>query len=98
MIDEADRMVEKGHFLELSQLLEILNDSQYNPRRQTFVFSATLTLVHQTPTRVLQKKNAKKMDKKTKLVSVYFLRLVTSHMQPTLGVNSVPGERQAPCC
>ncbi|NWV15229.1 DDX24 helicase, partial [Ptilonorhynchus violaceus] len=67
VIDEADRMVEKGHFVELSQLLEILNDSQYNPRRQTFVFSATLTLVHQTPTRVLQKKNAKKMDKKTKL-------------------------------
>lgn len=67
VIDEADRMVEKGHFLELSQLLEILNDSQYNPRRQTFVFSATLTLVHQTPARVLQKKNAKKMDKKTKL-------------------------------
>ncbi|NXS55270.1 DDX24 helicase, partial [Brachypteracias leptosomus] len=67
VIDEADRMVEKGHFLELSQLLEILNDSQYNPQRQTFVFSATLTLVHQTPTRVLHKKNAKKMDKKTKL-------------------------------
>ncbi|XP_071601814.1 ATP-dependent RNA helicase DDX24 [Heliangelus exortis] len=67
VIDEADRMVEKGHFLELSQLLEILNDSQYNPHRQTFVFSATLTLVHQTPSRVLQKKNAKKMDKKTKL-------------------------------
>ncbi|XP_010002032.1 PREDICTED: ATP-dependent RNA helicase DDX24 [Chaetura pelagica] len=67
VIDEADRMVEKGHFLELSQLLEILNDSQYNPQRQTFVFSATLTLVHQTPSRVLQKKNAKKMDKKTKL-------------------------------
>ncbi|NXN27753.1 DDX24 helicase, partial [Nycticryphes semicollaris] len=67
VIDEADRMVEKGHFLELSQLLEILNDSQYNPQRQTFVFSATLTLVHQTPIRILQKKNAKKMDKKTKL-------------------------------
>ncbi|NWU95468.1 DDX24 helicase, partial [Upupa epops] len=67
VIDEADRMVEKGHFLELSQLLEILNDSQYNPQRQTFVFSATLTLVHQAPTRVLQKKNAKKIDKKTKL-------------------------------
>ncbi|NXL41089.1 DDX24 helicase, partial [Podilymbus podiceps] len=67
VIDEADRMVEKGHFLELSQLLEILNDSQYNPQRQTFVFSATLTLVHQTPSRVLQRKNAKKMDKKTKL-------------------------------
>ncbi|KAM8807666.1 ATP-dependent RNA helicase DDX24 [Eudromia elegans] len=67
VIDEADRMVERGHFLELSQLLEMLNDSQYNSRRQTFVFSATLTLIHQAPTRVLQKKNAKKIDKKTKL-------------------------------
>lgn len=67
VIDEADRMVERGHFLELSQLLEVLNDSQYNPKRQTFVFSATLTLVHQTPARILQKKNAKKIDKKTKL-------------------------------
>ncbi|XP_072193047.1 ATP-dependent RNA helicase DDX24 [Excalfactoria chinensis] len=67
VIDEADRMVERGHFLELSQLLEVLNDSQYNPERQTFVFSATLTLVHQTPLRILQKKNAKKIDQKTKL-------------------------------
>ncbi|KAL8169006.1 UNVERIFIED_CONTAM: hypothetical protein K2H54_031293 [Gekko kuhli] len=67
VIDEADRMVEKGHFLELSQLLEMLNDSHYNPKRQTFVFSATLTLIHQTPTRVLQKKNAVKIDRKTKL-------------------------------
>ncbi|XP_060117828.1 ATP-dependent RNA helicase DDX24 [Heteronotia binoei] len=67
VIDEADRMVEKGHFLELSQLLEMLNDSYYNPKRQTFVFSATLTLIHQTPVRVLQKKNAMKIDRKTKL-------------------------------
>ncbi|XP_019407995.1 PREDICTED: ATP-dependent RNA helicase DDX24 isoform X1 [Crocodylus porosus] len=67
VIDEADRMVERGHFLELSQLLEVLSDSHYNPQRQTFVFSATLTLVHQAPTRVLQKKNAKKVDRKTKL-------------------------------
>ncbi|XP_030070651.1 ATP-dependent RNA helicase DDX24 isoform X2 [Microcaecilia unicolor] len=67
VIDEADRMVERGHFVELSQLLEMLNDFQFNPKRQTFVFSATLTLVHQVPTRILQKKNAKKMDKASKL-------------------------------
>ncbi|XP_036590923.1 ATP-dependent RNA helicase DDX24 [Trichosurus vulpecula] len=67
VIDEADRMVERGHFVELSQLLEMLNDSQYNPQRQTFVFSATLTLVHQAPARVFQKKNAKKIDKTGKL-------------------------------
>lgn len=67
VIDEADRMVEKGHFAELSQLLEMLNDSQYNPNRQTLVFSATLTLVHQVPARILHKKHVKKMDKTTKL-------------------------------
>ncbi|GAB1297736.1 ATP-dependent RNA helicase DDX24 [Apodemus speciosus] len=67
VIDEADRMVEKGHFAELSQLLEMLNDSQYNPNRQTLVFSATLTLVHQAPARILHKKHVKKMDKTDKL-------------------------------
>ncbi|XP_063146339.1 ATP-dependent RNA helicase DDX24 [Candoia aspera] len=67
VIDEADRMVERGHFLELSQLLEMLSETQHNPKRQTFVFSATLTLIHQAPTRVLQKKNAIKIDRKTKL-------------------------------
>ncbi|XP_005390422.1 PREDICTED: ATP-dependent RNA helicase DDX24 [Chinchilla lanigera] len=67
VVDEADRMVEKGHFAELSQLLEMLNDSQYNPKRQTLVFSATLTLVHQVPARLLHKKHVKKMDKTAKL-------------------------------
>uniref|UniRef100_A0A8C2PK70 ATP-dependent RNA helicase n=1 Tax=Capra hircus TaxID=9925 RepID=A0A8C2PK70_CAPHI len=67
VIDEADRMVEKGHFAELSQLLEMLSDSQYNPKRQTLVFSATLTLVHQAPARILHKKHAKKIDKTAKL-------------------------------
>ncbi|XP_073923338.1 ATP-dependent RNA helicase DDX24 [Castor canadensis] len=67
VVDEADRMVEKGHFAELSQLLEMLNDSQYNPKRQTLVFSATLTLVHQAPARILHKKHIKKMDKTAKL-------------------------------
>ncbi|PNJ33966.1 DDX24 isoform 6 [Pongo abelii] len=67
VVDEADRMVEKGHFAELSQLLEMLNDSQYNPKRQTLVFSATLTLVHQAPARILHKKHTKKMDKTAKL-------------------------------
>ncbi|XP_028637547.1 ATP-dependent RNA helicase DDX24 [Grammomys surdaster] len=67
VIDEADRMVEKGHFAELSQLLEMLNDSHYNPSRQTLVFSATLTLVHQAPARILHKKHVKMMDKTDKL-------------------------------
>ncbi|XP_066128698.1 ATP-dependent RNA helicase DDX24 [Saccopteryx bilineata] len=67
VIDEADRMIEKGHFAELSQLLEMLSDSQYNPDRQTLVFSATLTLVHQAPARILHKKHTQKIDKTAKL-------------------------------
>ncbi|XP_067848049.1 ATP-dependent RNA helicase DDX24 [Heptranchias perlo] len=67
VIDEADRMVEKGHFAELSQLLELLHDKEYHPKRRIFVFSATLTMVHQAPARVLGKKNVKKMDTETKL-------------------------------
>ncbi|MEQ2196896.1 hypothetical protein XENOCAPTIV_017265 [Xenoophorus captivus] len=65
VIDEADRMVERGHFEELESLLEMLNTTHYNPTRQTFVFSATLTMVHGLPSRVLQKK--KKPENRSKL-------------------------------
>ncbi|KAI5618881.1 ATP-dependent RNA helicase DDX24 [Silurus asotus] len=66
VIDEADRMVEKGHFAELENLLEMLNTSQFNPKRQTFVFSATLTMIHSLPSRVLHKKG-KKLEQRGKL-------------------------------
>ncbi|XP_026789609.3 ATP-dependent RNA helicase DDX24 [Pangasianodon hypophthalmus] len=66
VIDEADRMVEKGHFVELENLLEMLNTSQFNPKRQTFVFSATLTMIHSLPARVLRKKG-KKLEQRSKL-------------------------------
>ncbi|KPP60782.1 ATP-dependent RNA helicase DDX24-like [Scleropages formosus] len=67
VIDEADRMVEKGHFAELENLLEMLNNTQFSPNRQTFVFSATLTMVHQLPSRIWQKKKGKKQDHRSKL-------------------------------
>ncbi|XP_068110754.1 ATP-dependent RNA helicase DDX24 [Hyperolius riggenbachi] len=70
VIDEADRMVEKGHYAELSQLLEMLSENYHNTKRQTFVFSATLTLIHQAPSRLMQKKHFKKMDKEGKLESL----------------------------
>ncbi|XDV42496.1 hypothetical protein PO909_011150 [Leuciscus waleckii] len=59
-------MVEKGHFSELESLLEMLNTSHFNPRRQTFVFSATLTLVHSLPLRLTQKKK-KRAEQRSKL-------------------------------
>nr|XP_023658146.1 ATP-dependent RNA helicase DDX24 [Paramormyrops kingsleyae] len=66
VIDEADRMVEKGHFAELENLLEMLNNSHFSPERQTFVFSATLTMKHQLPSRIFQKKS-KNMVQRDKL-------------------------------
>uniref|UniRef100_A0AAY4ARK7 ATP-dependent RNA helicase n=1 Tax=Denticeps clupeoides TaxID=299321 RepID=A0AAY4ARK7_9TELE len=66
VIDEADRMVERGHFAELESLLEMLNTSYFNPQRQTFVFSATLTMIHSLPTR-LQQKKGRKLEQRSKL-------------------------------
>ncbi|XP_068227040.1 ATP-dependent RNA helicase DDX24 isoform X2 [Palaemon carinicauda] len=55
-IDETDRMVEQGHFEELKKLLEIINGNEAaRLRRQNFVFSATLTLVHKGKRRVKTK-------------------------------------------
>ena len=56
-IDETDRMVEQGHFEELTQLLELINSNEVEKQhRQTFVFSATLTMVHSAPKRLQLKK------------------------------------------
>lgn len=49
VVDETDRMVEKGHFAELEEILKVLNSDESNAKRQTFVFSATLTTVHELP-------------------------------------------------
>lgn len=61
VIDEADRMVETAHFPELHLMLEKINLKRNN-KRQNFVFSATLTMVHKAPYRVniKKKKNIKK--------------------------------------
>ncbi|XP_023167464.2 ATP-dependent RNA helicase DDX24 [Drosophila hydei] len=62
-IDETDRMVEKGHFEELRSLLKVLNaDEDRKKLRQNFVFSATLTLVHDLPDH-MQKRNLAKRPK-----------------------------------
>lgn len=52
-IDETDRMTEVNHFPELRSLLEKINsDPAKQKLRQNFVFSATLTLVHDLPLHV----------------------------------------------
>lgn len=56
VVDETDRMVEKGHFEELQKLLVVLNEDEENVKnRQNFIFSATLTMVHDLPDYVLSK-------------------------------------------
>ncbi|XP_056018643.1 ATP-dependent RNA helicase DDX24-like isoform X2 [Ostrea edulis] len=65
VIDEADRMIEKGHFEELTQILAYINrNGKKKNRRQTFVFSATLTLVHVGPQRSVRKKMTVTEEKK----------------------------------
>lgn len=56
VLDEADRMIEYGHYRELSLILDRVNGVDRHSQRQTFVFSATLTL----PKKSLEKKGHKK--------------------------------------
>lgn len=43
VIDEADRMIEKGHFSEVEKILSLANkDEKFKAKRQNFLFSATL--------------------------------------------------------
>ncbi|XP_045540390.1 ATP-dependent RNA helicase DDX24 [Papilio machaon] len=65
-VDETDRMIERGHFEELQPLLERLNDDEaQRSTRQNFVFSATLTLVHDLPVHM----KGKKVTKRGKIIN-----------------------------
>ncbi|CAF4858777.1 unnamed protein product [Pieris macdunnoughi] len=65
-IDETDRMIERGHFDELEPLLERLNlEESYKNARQNFVFSATLTMVHDLPSHM----KGKKVTKRGKIIN-----------------------------
>lgn len=65
VVDETDRMIEKGHFAELEEILQVLNASENSSKRQTFVFSATLTMIHELP-QYLKNKKSKKAATMTK--------------------------------
>ncbi|XP_031627076.1 ATP-dependent RNA helicase DDX24 isoform X2 [Contarinia nasturtii] len=64
VVDETDRMIEKGHFEELKFILDRVNaDPLKKIQRQNFIFSATLTLIHDLP----QYLKLKNMNRKRKL-------------------------------
>ena len=61
-------MVEKGHFEEMQNILEVVNNTDQDlakKKRQTFVMSATLSFVHKAP--AYGKKGKNKLD------TVFFL-------------------------
>lgn len=65
VVDEADRMIEKGHFEELTKILAFINgENSSHQTRQTYVFSATLSLTHSGPQRHIKKKRKKESGNK----------------------------------
>jgi len=70
-------MVEKGHFQELTKILDAIKKSgeeEARCQRQTFVFSATLSFTHDPPDRfgksTMKQKKLKKLSSKDKLQSI----------------------------
>lgn len=58
-IDEADRMIDRKNFEEVHKIVRLMSDGLSKNKacsnRQTFVFSATLTMVHKLPDRLTVK-------------------------------------------
>ncbi|XP_033212425.1 ATP-dependent RNA helicase DDX24 isoform X1 [Belonocnema kinseyi] len=81
-IDETDRMLEKGHFKELHSIIEKVNlDESKVKERQTFVFSATLTMVHDIPDYLKMKKKNNWRSKIFKLTPGQKLQKVIEMLQ-----------------
>lgn len=55
VIDEADRMVQKGHFKEMLKIIDIVKDSKVHRTEDSlfrvYLYSATLTFLHELPDR-----------------------------------------------
>ena len=73
ILDEADRMVERGHFAELKDILHKINGQPLcdDGRRQKLVFSATLTLPKK------KKKKGKKPDGQTGGIGIQLFYCIT---------------------
>ncbi|XP_017778177.1 PREDICTED: ATP-dependent RNA helicase DDX24 [Nicrophorus vespilloides] len=79
-IDETDRMLEKGHFQELHDiLLKINGDGSNKQTRQNFVFSATLTLIHELPSHI-KKKNKWSAKKTVEMTPAQKLKKVVDQL------------------
>lgn len=69
VIDEADRMVQKGHFEEMLKIIDILKESKkYRSGLsdyRVYMFSATLTFLHELPDRLKFNPLAAKKESRT---------------------------------
>uniref|UniRef100_A0A914ZNG2 ATP-dependent RNA helicase n=2 Tax=Parascaris univalens TaxID=6257 RepID=A0A914ZNG2_PARUN len=100
VVDETDRMVEKGHFEELEFILEAIK-SDGNIKRQTLVFSATLTFVHPAPRRLNVQQSQhmttkEKIDRLTEIVGLRKERKVFDITRP-LGTAEALTETRMNC-
>ncbi|XP_050432548.1 ATP-dependent RNA helicase DDX24 [Adelges cooleyi] len=103
VIDEADRMVETAHFPELHLMLEKINLKR-NSKRQNFVFSATLAMVHKAPYRmnIKNKKKKKNLTPEDKLKSlIELIGMKNPHVinltENNCGITSTVNEMQVLC-
>jgi ATP-dependent RNA helicase DDX24/MAK5 len=72
-------MLEKGHFQELHNLLELLNvDEGKKRQRQNFMFSATLTMVHEAPARLKSQNKNLRLTPGQKLQNIMTLLGITN--------------------
>lgn len=100
VVDEADRMTEKGHFDELIRLIELMKEQEgCSMKRQILVFSATLTLIHEPPSRLKmkKKKRAHKFTQKQKIRSLIEVLGMREDKTRTIDLTnagiSTPGEQ-----
>jgi ATP-dependent RNA helicase DDX24/MAK5 len=85
-------MLERGHFQELHNLLELLNvDEGKKRRRQNFVFSATLTMVHEPPGRLKSQNKKLRLTPGQKLQNIMTMLGVTN--PKVVDVTKESGER-----
>jgi ATP-dependent RNA helicase DDX24/MAK5 len=75
VVDETDRMAEKGHFTELEEILKLINATDNKSKRQNFVFSATLTMLQDLPSfKKKGKKTATKDQRLNELIVMFGMK------------------------
>ena len=69
-IDEADRLVDGKNFEEVHKIVRLMDEDGVGDKinnRQTFVFSATLTMIHKLPFRITSAKPTAQITTENKL-------------------------------